>query len=123
MSDKTFIVTKAQRSGYEDCARLVVMEGGEPIAHYHITMGQLEQLNNSACVVLAHRRARVNRLARSIGVVLLVAGGVTCVIFSIGVRILNPDMTETRLLLTYWPIYLAIVVTLFIGLMFNEAGR
>jgi hypothetical protein len=58
MSDRTYTVTAARRGGYKDCARLVVTEAGETIAHYHMPLEQLEQLADTAREVLTDERMR-----------------------------------------------------------------
>ena len=43
--------------------------------------------------------------------------------YAIFARFENPDATEMRLFLNYWPQYIAIIVLLFLGAILREWGK
>lgn len=60
------------------------------------------------------------KVARWVGGALLVV----VIIVMMGVRLANPDMTETRLLLTYWWLWLIIIAVMLLTLwLFSRYER
>lgn len=55
-----------------------------------------------------------NIAVSAVVVISLIAGG-----FSLYARIANPDMTETRLLLTHWREYTVLIVVLIVATFFT----
>lgn len=60
---------------------------------------------------------------RAVGTILLAAAAVVGIYSGLVLRFANPDMTSTRLLLEFWPFYVATLVLIFGGLLVRGDTR